>query len=99
MGVPLVNKSMINETTRSGGGTLEPGHHINRSFAFVPNNQLSSVDLSTPRMGNARNTRMSFSKQPSLQQINERVRGGGSLVPPRIPKVLKPNKALMMSGR
>ena len=96
VGVPLVNKSLLNDSI--AGSTIEAvgARDVNRSFA-VPlssKNHLSNTDITTPRLGgplskNPRTTRMSMSKQPSLQQINERVRGGGSIGaagPPKIPK-------------
>ena len=93
IGVPVVNKSLHNESF--AGSTIEAAgpRDVNRSFAIPAStkNHLSNTELPTPRLGsvfkNPRSTRMSFSKQPSLQQINERVRGGSiGAAPPKIPK-------------
>ena len=79
-GVPIVNKSLLNDSI--AGSTIEAAgpREVNRSFAIPAStkNHLSNTELPTPRLGsvfkNPRSTRMSFSKQPSLQQINERVK-------------------------
>jgi hypothetical protein len=92
IGVPIVNKSLHNDSF--AGSTIEAAgpRDVNRSFAIPAStkNHLSNTELPTPRLGsvfkNPRSTRMSFSKQPSLQQINERVRGGSIGAPPKIPK-------------
>jgi hypothetical protein len=93
IGVPIVNKSLLNDSI--AGSTIEAAgpRDVNRSFAIPPaltKNNLSNTELPTPRLGsvfkNPRSTRMSFSKQPSLQQINERVRGGSIGAPPKLPK-------------
>jgi len=90
--VPLVNKSLLNDSI--AGSTIEAvgARDVNRSFAapLSSKNNLSNTDITTPRLGaalkNPRTTRMSLNKQPSLQQIKERVRGGSIGAPPKIPK-------------
>ena len=73
IGVPIVNKSLLNDSMATSSIDASGVRHVNKSFAIPSSrkNPLLNTEFSTPRLGNVfqnpRNTRMSLSKQPSLQ--------------------------------